>query len=83
VVVPAYNEEELIGEVLDGIPDYVAKVYAVDDGSADMTGAIIEDYSRPRSTDRRHPPQPEPGGRGGDHLRLSSGRSRTGWTSPR
>lgn len=46
VVVPAYNEEVLIGEVLDGIPDYVAKVYAVNDGSADMTGAIIEDYAR-------------------------------------
>jgi hypothetical protein len=46
VVVPAYNEEELIGEVLDGIPDYVAKVYAVDDGSADRTGEIIEDYAR-------------------------------------
>jgi len=46
VVVPAYNEEDLIGEVLDGIPDYVAKVYAVNDGSADATGAIIEDYSR-------------------------------------
>ncbi|MDD3856527.1 MAG: glycosyltransferase, partial [Methanoculleus sp.] len=46
VVVPAYNEEDLIGEVLDGIPDYVAKVYVVDDGSADMTGAIIDDYAR-------------------------------------
>lgn len=32
VVVPAYNEEDLIGETLGGIPDYVARVYAVDDG---------------------------------------------------
>ena len=46
VVVPAYNEEDLIGETLGGIPDYVARVYAVDDGSADRTGEIIEDYAR-------------------------------------
>ncbi|CCJ37031.1 glycosyltransferase [Methanoculleus bourgensis MS2] len=58
VVVPAYNEEELIGEVLDGIPDYVAKVYAVDDGSADMTGAIIDDYAHrdPRIVAIHHNP---------------------------
>ena len=58
VVVPAYNEEALIGEVLDGIPEYVAKVYAVNDGSADMTGAIIEDYARrdPRIVPIHHNP---------------------------
>jgi glycosyltransferase involved in cell wall biosynthesis len=58
VVVPAYNEEDLIGEVLDGIPDYVAKVYVVDDGSADMTGAIIEDYAHrdPRIVAIHHNP---------------------------
>ena len=58
VVIPAYNEEDLIGEVLDGIPDYVAKVYAVNDGSADATGAIIEDYARldPRIVPIHHDP---------------------------
>jgi len=58
VVIPAYNEEDLIGEVLDGIPDYVAKVYAVDDGSSDMTGAIIDDYARldPRIVPIHHNP---------------------------
>ena len=58
VVVPAYNEEELIGEVLDGIPDYVAKVYAVNDGSSDRTGEIIEDYARrdPRVVPIHHSP---------------------------
>ncbi len=58
VVIPAYNEEDLIGEVLDGIPDYVAKVYVVDDGSADMTGAIIEDYAHhdPRIAAIHHNP---------------------------
>ncbi|WP_292521955.1 glycosyltransferase family 2 protein [Methanoculleus sp.] len=58
VVVPAYNEEDLIGETLDGIPDYVAKIYVVDDGSADMTGAIIEDYAHhdPRIVAIHHNP---------------------------
>ena len=46
VVIPAYNEEKLIGEVLVGIPDYVARVYAVNDGSTDRTGAIIDAYAR-------------------------------------
>jgi len=63
VVVPAYNEEELIGEVLDGIPDYVAKVYAVNDGSSDRTGEIIEDYARrdPRVVPIHHSPNRGPG----------------------
>jgi len=58
VVVPAYNEEDLIGETLDGIPDYVAKIYVVDDGSADMTGAIVDDYAHrdPRFVAIHHNP---------------------------
>ncbi|WP_246269818.1 glycosyltransferase family 2 protein [Methanofollis tationis] len=46
VVVPAYNEEELIGETMGSIPGYVARVYVVDDGSKDRTGAIIDAYAR-------------------------------------
>lgn len=42
VVVPAYNEEELIGETLSGIPGYIDKIYVVDDHSTDRTGKIIK-----------------------------------------
>jgi glycosyltransferase involved in cell wall biosynthesis len=37
VVVVAYNEEEFVGKVIDGIPEYVDRVYAVDDRSTDGT----------------------------------------------
>ena len=44
VVVPAYKEEEFIGETLSGIPDYVDKIYAVDDASTDDTTEIIKNF---------------------------------------
>lgn len=42
VVVPAFNEKKLIQDTLVSIPDFVDKVYAVDDGSTDETCAVIE-----------------------------------------
>ena len=41
VVVPAFNEEALVTETLKGIPSYVHKIYAVDDGSTDHTWDAI------------------------------------------
>ncbi len=41
VVVPAYNEVEHVGEVLDTIPPFVDRIYAVDDRSTDGTWAEI------------------------------------------
>jgi len=39
VVVPAHDEEELRPATLDGMPDFVDRVYVVDDASADGTAA--------------------------------------------
>jgi len=41
VVVPAYNEEKLIGRVLETMPDYVDKIVVVDDKSTDKTAEIV------------------------------------------
>lgn len=42
VVVPAYNEEAYVGDVLATIPQFVDRIYAVDDRSTDMTWEIIQ-----------------------------------------
>lgn len=42
VVVPAYNEEAFVGRVLDSMPPYVDRVYAVDDCSTDGTWSEIQ-----------------------------------------
>jgi len=41
VVVPAYNEEELIGKTLGSIPEFVDKIIVVNDASDDKTRDIV------------------------------------------
>ena len=54
VVVPAYNEELLIAETLRGIPEYIDKIYVIDDGSIDRTGEIVKKFGDPRVVYLRH-----------------------------
>jgi len=44
VVVPAYNEERLIGQVLETMPEFVDKIIVVDDCSRDGTAEVVEQY---------------------------------------
>jgi len=37
VVIPAYNEEEFVGEVIETVPEFVDRIYPVDDRSTDGT----------------------------------------------
>ena len=46
VVVPAYNEELLIGDTLAGIPEFVARIYVVNDSSTDRTQQVLDYYAK-------------------------------------
>lgn len=48
VVIPAYNEERLIKITLDSIPNYLDKIYVIDDGSSDNTFQIINNAAETR-----------------------------------
>lgn len=54
VVVPAYNEEVLLGETIKGIPEYVSRIYIIDDCSSDGTPKVIKNMKDPRVTSLRH-----------------------------
>jgi glycosyltransferase involved in cell wall biosynthesis len=45
VVVPAYNEEGFVGDVIDTMPEYVDRVYVIDDCSTDGTWAEIQEHA--------------------------------------
>lgn len=45
VVVPAYNEEKMIGQTLTSIPELVDKIIVVNDASTDNTSAIIKEMA--------------------------------------
>jgi len=52
VVVPAYNEEELIIPTLESVPDYVDSIFVINDGSTDSTREKVENFIK--GDDRFH-----------------------------
>src|SRR3954449_12495602 len=48
VVVPAHDEEQLVGTTLAGIPAFVDRIYVVDDGSRDATADRARTSGDPR-----------------------------------
>ena len=45
LVIPAHNEERLMGATLDGVPETIDRVYVVDDASQDQTADIVRKYA--------------------------------------
>lgn len=45
VVVPAYDEEGFVGEVIDTMPEFVDRVYVIDDQSTDGTWKEIQKHA--------------------------------------
>lgn len=43
-VIPAYNEEKMIGRVIETMPEYIDKLVIVDDCSSDNTVAVVKQY---------------------------------------
>ena len=54
VVVPAFDEERLVGETIRGIPDFVDRILVVDDASRDQTATRVEEVGDARVLLLRH-----------------------------
>src|SRR5262249_61283502 len=51
---PAYDEERLVGETIRGIPEFVDRIYVVDDASRDGTGTAAQSAGDGRVVVVRH-----------------------------
>jgi len=54
VVIPAHDEEKLIGATISGVPGFVDRIVVVDDRSKDGTAATVEALDDPRVELIRH-----------------------------
>jgi len=54
VVIPAHDEEKLIGATISGVPGFVDRIFVVDDRSNDGTAAAVEALRDPRVELIRH-----------------------------
>ena len=48
MVVPAYDEEALVATTIQGVPDFVDRIFVVDDASRDGTAAAARAVGDPR-----------------------------------
>ncbi len=64
LVIPAYNEEKLIRNTLEGVPALIDRVYVVDDLSPDRQAEVVLEFAKkdPRVTLLRHKVNQGPGG---------------------
>ena len=46
VVIPAYNESKLLGQTLQGLPEYVDLIVVVDDASEDETAEVARTFAK-------------------------------------
>jgi len=46
VIVPAYNEEKLIGKVISTMPEFVDKIIVINDASNDRTKSIVQEFMK-------------------------------------
>lgn len=42
VVIPSYNEENHVKDTIETLPDFIDKIYVVDDGSTDKTAEVVK-----------------------------------------
>ena len=54
VVIPTKNEENHIKDTVETLPDFVDKIYVVDDGSTDKTSEIVKTLTDQRIHLIRH-----------------------------
>jgi glycosyltransferase involved in cell wall biosynthesis len=54
VAVAAFNEEAFVGEVIATMPDFVDRIYVVDDASTDSTAKVLGRLEHPRLRVIRH-----------------------------